>query len=175
MNKIILIGGELATGKTTLARALSKKLNIPFFYKDILKEALADTIGFKNREENKQLSVAVFDIFLNISKGFIESNNDLILESNFKQNEINELEKLFNHANYHIISIVLSGDDEILYKRYLNRFKNEHRHPAHANFNSKQEFNEYNLGLKKVKYIGKILEYNANNFVDPEIVIQDIK
>lgn len=175
MKTVILIGGQLATGKTTLANYISEKLSIPCFIKDRYKETLADTIGFTNREENKKLSVAVFNIFLNISKQFISVNMDLIIESNFKQNEIDELKELFEKNGYKIYSIVLSGNDDILYERYLNRFKFEHRHPAHANFNSKEEFNEYNSMLKNVRYFGQIKEYNCDQFVDANLVISDIK
>lgn len=166
MPKLILIGGELATGKTTLARSLSEILSIPCFIKDTMKEALGDAIPCKDREENKRLSVGVFNIFLNISNQFIKTNDDLILESNFKQNEIDELQKIFSKTNYEVISIVLSGDDEILYERYLNRFRFENRNPVHANFSSKEEFIEYNSMLKKVKYFGKIIKLNSDTFVD---------
>ena len=165
MNKVILIGGELATGKTTLAKSLSKKTGIPFFYKDVIKEILADQIGFANRDENKNLSKTQFEIFFNISEQFIDAKKDLILESNFKQEEVDRLNELFTNAGYKIISIVLDGDDDILYKRYLNRFANENRHPAHANFGNKDEFNDYNKNLLKVNYPGEVHKHTTNTFI----------
>ena len=58
MRKLLLIMGDLATGKSTFARILSKRYDTCVFYKDSFKETLGDTIGFSNREENLRLSVA---------------------------------------------------------------------------------------------------------------------
>jgi len=42
---VILVNGLPAAGKTTLARALSRRLSLPLFSKDVIKEAHADIIG----------------------------------------------------------------------------------------------------------------------------------
>ena len=54
MKKLLLIMGDLATGKSTFANILSKRYDTNVFFKDSIKEVLGDTIGFSNREENKQ-------------------------------------------------------------------------------------------------------------------------
>ena len=140
MKKVIFIGGQLACGKTTLARNLSSELNIDYFYKDIFKERLCDVIGFANREENLRLSRGAFYMFCHIAEQYINNGESLILESNFRQEELDRLYKMFSDANYKVISIVLYGEEDVLYQRYINRFKNENRHRAHANFETKEEF-----------------------------------
>ena len=40
---VVLVNGLPAAGKTTLARALSHRLSLPLFSKDVIKEAHADT------------------------------------------------------------------------------------------------------------------------------------
>ena len=60
MRKIILIGGDLASGKSTYAKFLSKKFNITVISKDLLKEVLGDNIPTSNREENLKLSFISF-------------------------------------------------------------------------------------------------------------------
>jgi predicted kinase len=42
---VVLVNGLPAAGKTTLARALSRRLGLPLFSKDVLKEALAEVFG----------------------------------------------------------------------------------------------------------------------------------
>ena len=54
MKKLLLITGDLATGKSTYAKILSKRYDTNVFFKDSIKEVLGDTIGFSNREENKK-------------------------------------------------------------------------------------------------------------------------
>ena len=46
MKKLLLIMGDLATGKSVFADILSKRYNVNVFYKDSIKEVLGDTIGF---------------------------------------------------------------------------------------------------------------------------------
>ena len=59
MKKLLLITGDLATGKSTFANILSKRYDTNVFFKDSIKEVLGDTIGFANREENKKLSILI--------------------------------------------------------------------------------------------------------------------
>jgi glucokinase len=42
---VVLVNGLPAAGKTTLARALSRRLLLPLFNKDVIKEAHADVFG----------------------------------------------------------------------------------------------------------------------------------
>ena len=51
MRKVLLIGGDLASGKSTYSRFLSQQLNVTVINKDVVKEILiydkiiTDTIG----------------------------------------------------------------------------------------------------------------------------------
>ncbi|MGI9147872.1 MAG: AAA family ATPase [Chloroflexota bacterium] len=47
---VVLVGGRPASGKTTLARHLSGALGLPFISRDIITEALADTLTRTSRE-----------------------------------------------------------------------------------------------------------------------------
>jgi predicted ATPase len=42
---VILVNGLPASGKTTLARALARRLRLPLFSKDVIKEAHAEVFG----------------------------------------------------------------------------------------------------------------------------------
>jgi shikimate kinase len=46
MKNLIVITGDLAAGKSTLAASLSAELKIPFVTKDSLKEIACDAVGF---------------------------------------------------------------------------------------------------------------------------------
>lgn len=172
MKKVILIGGCLATGKTTLAKNLSKELNIPYYYKDILKERLGDIFGFNSREENLKLSKGAFEILYHISEQMVENEKPFILESNFRQNELDKLEKLFKENGYEIVSLKLTGDEKVLYQRYLDRFENENRSVVHANLNSFDEFKEYQQMLSEVNYPGRVIKIDTTEFKKLEEILK---
>jgi len=50
-NKIIVIQGYPASGKSTFAHTLSKALSVPYLMKDTLKVAICTTIAVANIEE----------------------------------------------------------------------------------------------------------------------------
>lgn len=145
MQKLILITGDLAAGKSTLAKKLSQKLNALFFTKDVLKEILSDDIGFSNRQENKKLSIASINIINHIFNQYAFLKQDLILEANFHKEEIEVLQNLANKNNYNIVILYLQGDINMLFERFTNRIENENRHPTHctSDITSKENFTKY--------------------------------
>lgn len=51
---VILVNGLPGAGKTTLARALSRRLHLPLFSKDVIKEAHADVFGTAPPDDRPQ-------------------------------------------------------------------------------------------------------------------------
>ena len=177
MKKLLLIMGDLATGKSTFANILSKRYDTNVFFKDSIKEVLGDTIGFSNREENKKLSSATMELMFFIFSEFGKLNKNLILESNFHTAELERLQKIAFENDYEVLTLVLRGDVEILYKRYLNRMQNENRHPVHLSttldvFDDFKGCTEY---LRTEKIHGNTICINADDFsyqTDKEILSQ---
>ena len=96
MQRLIVITGDLAAGKSTLAMALSTRYQIPFITKDALKEIACDIIGYSSREENRELSIVATGDMIYFFKQCALANQDLILEANFRTEELNELKSLRN-------------------------------------------------------------------------------
>ena len=162
MKKLILIGGDLAGGKSTFANILRDKFNILVINKDRLKEIVGDTIIVDNREDNKKLSVISF----NIMKYLIEKNDSvLVLESNFKNYEMAEIKNLIIELGYDVLSIVFKGDNQILQERFLNRL-NENRHYVHKSqdFTNIDDFIKVLDDLRAVEYPGKVINVDCNDF-----------
>ena len=143
MKKLLLITGDLACGKSTFAKLLSKRYDTNLYFKDSLKELLGDHIGFSDREENLKLSKAAVAVMIHIFSEFAGLSKDLILEANFRTHELEKLHGIAKQYGYDVLTLVFHGDPEILYERFLHRISYEHRHAVHI--------------------IGDILEYE--NFV----------
>ena len=129
MNRLILITGDLASGKSTLADSLFYNLNIPCFKKDTIKEKYCDESGYSNREQNRELSVKAVSYMIEAFIRFAKQNEDIILEANFRHDEMLRIKDIAMQYNYDIYCFVLRGDIPTLYARFMERNKN--RHPAH--------------------------------------------
>ena len=166
MKKLLLVMGDLATGKSTFANILSQRYDTNVFFKDTIKEVLGDTIGFLNREENLKLSKTTMELMLLIFKEFGKLNKNLILESNFHDVELEKLHKIASENNYEVLTLVLRGDVDILHKRYLNRIQNKNRHPVHlsTSFDIFDDFKKYIEKARSEKIPGNTLYINADDF-----------
>jgi len=129
MKKVLLVAGNLAALKSTISTKLSKDINSIVFNKDTIKEVLGDTIGFSNREDNLKLSYATFKLMKKLALDVLSIDDTVILESNFKPIELAELFHLCQIHDFRVFTLMLTGDPEVLYQRYLSR--DLERHPVH--------------------------------------------
>lgn len=134
MNKyLILLAGSPATGKSYLVNQIKQVLpGIFSITPDEIKEILADSIGFDNLEEKKELEKKVWrffyqvlDLYMGVGKRFILS------EYPFSNKQKNQLEALAITYSYQIITIRLISDFEKLWERRELRDVQPDRHLSH--------------------------------------------
>jgi hypothetical protein len=130
-NKIILVGGYCATGKSVFSNKLSSLYNIPCFNKDVIKEVLGDGFGSENNMVELKGSAATFLIMLHIAEKTLQANNVCILESNFKQKEMEQIKILLEKYNCECLTFIFKGEFRILFDRYMKRDELEKRHWVH--------------------------------------------
>ncbi len=166
MPKAIIILGDLACGKSTFSNILSKRYKCLCLNKDTIKEILADEIGFKNREENLKLSKLTYKLMVYTFKMNAISGNNIILEANFHEDELDELYEIISSFNYEVLTLNLTADVDILYKRFLNRAHNENRHPVHISGNllNYDVFKEYILNNRKLNFQNPLINIDASSF-----------
>ena len=165
MKKLLLITGDLATGKSGFAGILSGRYDAVVMYKDKIKEVLGDTVGFSDREENLKLSRATVEL---MTYGFSELaalGKDAILEANFKEGEMVRLHEIAEKAGYEVLTLLLQADVDLLYRRFVNRIENENRHPVHiSGFEGYESFKTYIERGRQEKCLGRTLLIDANSF-----------
>lgn len=129
---VILIAGIPAAGKSTFAKYISEKLGVPWVSKDSIKEILFDNIGFKSRAEKVTLGVAGTEIMYYFAVSLLKQNRPIILENNFEESTKPGLLNLINKYNCKPLTIRLTGDLNIIYKRFVERDKSPERHRGHV-------------------------------------------
>lgn len=166
MKKLLIFTGDLATGKSTFARELSRRFHTPMLSKDEIKEILGDTVGFTTREENRKLSIAAVELMTYLFRETTELGGDLIVEANFRTAELTKLADIAREHDYAVLTLVFRADNDVLYKRFMNRIENEHRHPVHqsAGLTDREKFDAY-IGAQRAESVpGETLTVNADDF-----------
>ncbi|MBO7614434.1 MAG: AAA family ATPase [Bacilli bacterium] len=141
MKKVVLITGDLAAGKSTLADNLSKTLNFTCIKKDCVKEIICDSVGFSTREENKRISVAAVNSMIHFLEQTLKIGGEVILEANFRLEEILRIQDIVKQYNGELFIIYLTGDPKVLYERFLSRVPTRHR--AHLSIGLDKDYNKF--------------------------------
>ena len=128
----ILVTGIPAAGKSTIARKLSKELDLPVISKDDIKEIMFDDVGFRSRDEKVALGVAAMDIMYYVAEQFMKLDKAFILENNFEHSSKEGLYYILDKYSYKAITVTLTGDYEKIYERYAIRNNSQERHRGHV-------------------------------------------
>ncbi|MCH5285961.1 MAG: AAA family ATPase [Christensenellaceae bacterium] len=129
---VILITGVPAAGKSTLAEALSARLNLPVLSKDGIKERLFDTIGFTCREEKARLGVAATQVLYYAAEQLLKAGQTFLMENNFENASREGLIRLLETYHARPLTIRVTGDDAVIYERFVIRDKSPMRHRGHV-------------------------------------------
>lgn len=125
--KIIVIEGCLASGKSTFALQLSKRINVPYLIKDTFKIALCESIAVTGREESSRFSAVTFDAMMYVTERMLETGYPIIIEGNFvpegikKVDEAKRIRNLINKYSYSSLTFKFVGNTNVLYKRFIER------------------------------------------------------
>ena len=68
-------------------------------------------------------------------------------------------------AGSDMLTLVLTADMDVIYRRFVNRIENENRHPVHiSGFDGYDSLKYYIDRGREQKCFGNILKINANDF-----------
>ena len=177
MNKLLLVTGDIAAGKSTFSSLLSQRYGVAVFQKDIVKEVLSGRLSFHRREDNQALSYAAVDLMCHVFSQTAPTGASLILEANFHTWEREALHASAAEHRYDVLTLILRGSPEVLHRRYLHRMHEENRHPTHlvAALHEVEDFIQVAQDLRAEPVPGDTLTIEATGFsyqTDPAILAQ---
>ena len=128
----ILVAGMPASGKSTVAEKIAEALEIPMLSKDAIKEVLFDDLGFHSRAEKVQLGTAAMHILYYAAAQLMKAGKPFILENNFEDASIPGIMALLETHHYTAVTVRLTGDPEVIYRRFAARDLSDTRHRGHV-------------------------------------------
>lgn len=170
--KIIIIGGYLASGKSTFAIRLSNTIKVPYLIKDTFKIALCNSIQITTREEGSRFSAVTFDAMMYVTERLMEVNYPIIIEGNFvpdgikKVNEASVIKTLIDKYAYQSFTYKFMGDTNVLYERYIKRNKLPERGDANRDFDETpyDVFDRYCRILDGFSVGGELVNIDTTDF-----------
>lgn len=181
MNKLLLVvvSGPSCTGKTTLAKKLSEKFQLPLITKDSIKEIIFDNLGWSDREWSRKVGGTSNKLLVYFLDSMLTSKRPLIIESNFKPEFDTKpiLEKVAKYG-YFPIQIMCQCDGQVLFERFKKRSESGERHPGHCDQKNYDEFKETLLKgkIEPMDIGGEVIIFDSTDFdnLDFETVIDKI-
>lgn len=128
----ILVAGMPAAGKSTMAREIAKRWSLPVISKDSIKEFLYDNIGFRSKAEKDKLGIASMQIMYYVAEQLMGAGQPFLLENNFEYSSEHAIKALLEKYQYPALTITMTGDPEVIYKRFLERDISADRHRGHV-------------------------------------------
>jgi predicted kinase len=168
---VILVNGLPGAGKTTLARVLSRRLGLPLFSKDTIKEAHADVLGaepppgWTQRRWNSALGAAANETMWVL---LADTPGAAILESCWPTDYRHFVVRALRRADdRQPMEIWCDAPLAVARRRFESRSP---RHPIHGELLSDAEWDRWRHTAQPLE-VGPILRLDSTRPVDPEAVV----
>ncbi len=131
--RLIIVHGLPATGKTTIAQQLARDLSLPLASKDMFKETLFDTLGWRDRAWSQQIGRASIALLFQFMEMELRVGCSCMVECNFTAAIATpEFLALRERHAYEPVEIVCRCDGRVLWERFKRRAEAGERHPGHV-------------------------------------------
>jgi len=161
---LILVAGPLASGKSTLSKAIARQLGYVCLNKDDIKEILGDTIGYANRAENLKLSVATFSIMRHAMARILDATQGVVLESNFRDHEYRQLMEDARARDIRVVTLFVTADDDVLYERFKKRHPSRHHVHTSVGLPDREGFTDWIVRYSDVPYKDEAIVVDTTDF-----------
>jgi predicted kinase len=163
----VVVSGLAASGKTTVARPLSRGLGIPLLSKDEIKEALFEVVGAGDSEWSTTLSRAADATLVRIAQDLAAAVLD-----NFWR--VETVEQLLAPVKGPFVEVFCRCDPEVA----LARFEGRERHPGHADAERNPDTTRASFVTRVTRLplgvLGPVIEVDTEHPVDVDLVASEV-
>jgi predicted kinase len=164
---LIIVSGPPCSGKTTLARRLAGRLNLPFIYKDGIKELLFNRLGTGDLEWSSLLSLASYDLLYYFAEAQLKAGRSLVVEANFRpEKETAKFLALKEKYEFIPFQIQCHTEGQVLLERFRRRAESSERHPGHLDRSNEPNLQAILLGGRHepLDIGGSVFEIDTTDF-----------
>ena len=130
--KLIIVGGSLATGKSTVSKFISEKTTFSRVSLDEIKEVLFNVGGYRDRAWSKDIGRAAFPVFCQLIEMYLQRGESVIADATFLwEDDRVWLEDFAKRYDAELIQIWLDADPLVARARFIERSMTS-RHPGHC-------------------------------------------
>ena len=167
MQKLIIVCGLPGSGKTTLAKELSRKLKITCIHKDSIKENLYEILELSTLEDSKRIGGQSIQLLYKLTEEQLENGLDLIIEAPFYFEEDYEIFRNWKlKFKLKIYSIICKINN----KERSKRFQSRERHQGHRDIERLSDTATSGEVYKKLP--GKIIKISTDK--PPKKLVEEL-
>ena len=130
--RLFVVTGPPASGKTSVAEELAKRLKVPFVSKDTFKERLYEAFG-SGDELEERIDAAALAILFSVVESQLAEGVSVTAESNFDAaSDVAPFQRLTEEHDVEVVQIHIDGDVDALVEKFARRAASGKRHPGHG-------------------------------------------
>jgi predicted kinase len=175
---MVIVNGLPGAGKTTLARSLSQRMNLPLICKDVIKEAYSDVFGIAPREGHARVEwsnahgAAASETMWALAA---EAAGGAILESWWPRERAHFVDAGLKRAGIERpVTVLCEVAPDVARDRFVRRVRDGQRHPIHGDTADPADYDRDWLGAEPYS-VGPVLRVDTAADVDLEAIVRWIE